>query len=266
MIQPLRAWLNGTRDYYTGLAIYAQLSPDENLLNVLRKGPNDFRTKHLLEVLLEAYHHLKNSKPAEKIAQNANLIARNADLIAPNTNKTTPDAKTTNSLGTKTKGAEAGPIKNADQRATEIQPANPDLYNACKLEADHKYKEVMNKRAVLFKMVNVEGFEDPNVPAKIHARAQLAIEVVQGWQTVSQLYDRANYVKLHGRLPDGGEDINEPEYDHLPDHLVKLRLDNARKAYNKLKKKEATPERVALMQKHEENISKLEKQWRSLRP
>lgn len=227
MFQTLQVWLNEKGDYYTGVAIYSQLSHDANLLTILRKGPNEFREKRLKEILLEAYENLKGAAP--------------------------------------TKSATKTPAKKITKLHVEQPPVNPELYNACKIEADHKYKKVMNDRAILFKMAQVENFQDPNTIERIEARTKLAIDVVQEWKTVSELYDRANYVKLHGRLPDNGEE-EENEYDHLPDHLVKLRLDNARKAYNKLKKKESTPERVALMQGHEETIKKLEKKWHSLKP
>lgn len=232
MFQTLQAWLNEKGDYYTGVAIYSQLPHDANLLPILRKGPNEFREKRLKEILLEAYENLKEVAP---IASGAKVARKT-------------------------------PTKKVTTLHVEQPPVNAELYNACKAEADLKYKKVMNDRAVLFRMAQAENFQDSNTIEKIEARASLAIAVVQEWKTVSELYDRANFVKLNGRLPDNGQEEEENEYDHLPDHLVKLRLDNARKAYNKLKKKESTPERIVLMQRHEEVIKKLDKKWRSLRP
>lgn len=248
LLESLRAWLNGRREYFPGVAIYSQYNPDKNLLNVLKEGPNEFRTKRLLEELLAAYEQLKQvpqdstEKPQEakpKISLTENKIAETPEEYSSKTPQNIPDAK----------------------------PVNEELYQACKLEADNQYKKVMNTRAILFKKAAADGFLDVNKPDLVFDRGELAIEVVQGWQKVSELYDRAEYVKRHGRLPTmTGDDDNETDYDHIPDELVKQRLDNARKAFNKLKAKDPTPERIALMQKHEKNIKKLLEKWHSLQP
>lgn len=241
MLETLRSWLNGTREYYTGVAIYSQAGSNEDLLQVLKKGPNDFRIKRLQEELLEICNKLK--KANEGISTNATRIP-----------------------GMERQKKEDVSEKQNHTHTESEDPINESLYAACKLEADQQYKKVMNDRAVLFSLAKTEDFEDPNTSEKIAARVRLSLDVVQGHQLTSQLYDKADYVKLHGRLPDSGEAHEENEYDHLADHLVKLRLDNARKAYNKLKAKEASPDRIALMQKHEINIQKLEIKWHSLRP
>lgn len=255
MQEILKNWLNSRKDYFQGVAIYEQFNPDEKLLAVLNNGPNEFRQKRLVEELLKIYQNFsssststpsapvaeKNSKKHIKVAQNANIVTQNYDKDAPDV---TPS---------KAKGV--------------TSPVNPELYNACLEEANNEYKKVMNSRAVLFKKAAPDGYLDINKPDLIKDRGGLAIEVVQGWQKLSELYDRANYVKQHGRLPSSGADLEDDnEYDLIPDSLVYRRLDNARKAYNKLKSKERTPERIALMQKHEENIKKLKARWDSLRP
>ena len=122
----------------------------------------------------------------------------------------------------------------------------------------------MNARAVVFALANTGDFSDPNTPDRITARAKLALQVVQGFVKTSQLYDNAAFVKEYGRLP-GSESGDDNEYDHLPDNLVKPTLDNLRKNINKIKKREQTPERVALLQKHEANLKKLESRWHSLK-
>ena len=266
MQQTLRNWLNSRKDYFQGVAIYEQFNPDEKLLAVLNNGPNDFRQKRLVEELLKIYQNLnskqnegiqsipaevsgmagkkESSKNAIKVAQNANIVTQNVNKVASDANEVTPS---------KAKGV--------------TSPVNPELYNACLEEANNEYKKVMNARAVLFKKAAPDGYLDINKPDLIKDRGGLAIEVVQGWQKVSELFDRANYVHQHGRLPSSGADLEDDnEYDLIPDSLVKQRLDNARKAYNKLKNKERTPERVALLQQHEENIKKLKAKWDSLRP
>lgn len=234
MLDILRAWLNGNRNYFTGVVLYSQLGDDKDLLAVLEKGPNDFRVRRLQEELLNICNQLKNVNTQPRLR---------SDLPG----KSMPQHKGLDQVGP--------------------APANPDLYAACKAEADHLYKKVMNDRAVLFSLARESDFADPNLPEKIKAREKLAIDVVTGFQKVSRLYDRADYVAKTGRLPeDDDSSENEIEQENIPDSLVKQQLDNARKAFSKLKNKEATPARVALMQKHEINIKKLEEKWRSLQP
>lgn len=223
MLDTLRAWLNGNRNYCTGVILYSKLGDDKNLLAVLEKGPNDFRVRRLQEELLNICNKMKAKDTG-----------------------TRPD----------------DPISHPNTQPAD-KPVNEDLYQACKREADQLYKKVMNDRAVLFSLARESDFADPNLPEKIKAREKLAIDVVTGFQKLSQLYDRAAYVAKTGRLPEG-DDSAETEYNNIPEALVKQQLDNSRKAFNKLKNKEQTPERVALMQKHETNIKKLEEKWRSL--
>ncbi|HVX00351.1 MAG TPA: hypothetical protein VHA52_07950, partial [Candidatus Babeliaceae bacterium] len=153
---------------------------------------------------------------------------------------------------------------NATNQSNNNELPNADLYEVARHEADIAYKKVMNARAVLFSLAKCEAWEDPNLPDKINQRAPLAIEVVTAYQKASDLYDRANFVNAYGYLPDQ-DHTGQQEYTHLQDHLVKLRLDNARKALNKLKAKETTAERIALIQKHEANIRVLEEKWKALK-
>lgn len=273
MQEILKNWLNSRKDYFQGVAIYEQFNPDEKLLAVLNNGPNEFRQKRLVEELLKIYQNFlqpsdPSPAPAPQITQNANLITPNANKIAANAKKILSAVNAPTAAKNVTQ--DSGRKRNESQIVSSVVEKsipNPQLYAVCKEEADNEYKKVMNVRAVLFKKAAPDGFLDINKPDLIFDRGELAIEVVQGFQKVSELYDRANYVKQHGRLPSSDADLEDDnEYDLLPDSLVKQRLDNARKAYNKLKKKERTPERVALLQQHEQNIAKLKAKWDSLQP
>jgi len=250
MLDIIRQWLNSKKDYDTGVAIYQQNNPDEKLLAVLHNGANDFRSKRLLDEILVIYKKL-SALPAEAFAPGAKKIAPDVKKVASNANKSlTPN-----------------PLSKGRGDTLPENPVNKELYDACKLEADTEYKKVMNARAILFKKAKSDGFLDINKPDLIFDRGELAIEILQGWKKVSELYNKADFVRETGRLPSLPEgERPENEYEHIPDSLVKQQLDNARKAYNKLKKKESTPERVALLQKHEANIKKLKDKWDLLQP
>jgi hypothetical protein len=270
MLETLREWLNGKRDYITGVAIYSQVGDNGGLLALFKKGSNEFRERRLVEELLLICTALKSQQNGKSI-----LPGTCMDKGAAGNNKSTGKPKSDNGDGKEatiraTGTGKADKNKDGssilDRTASDSDLAvNPDLYNACKAEADKNYKEVMNMRAVLFAMAPADDFSDANTPEKINNRTKLALDVVQGFQKISQLYDRADYVKLHGRLPDQ-DPGEENEYDHLSDHLVFAKLNNARKALSKLKKHEPTAERIALMQKHKSIIEKLEPKWLLLKP
>lgn len=245
MLEQLRAWLNGTREYYAGVALLAEAGGAANLLAVLKKGPTPFSTDRLYKELLSACNKLK----AEQYG-----FAPGSDHLS---NIHLPDGKVD------TKPNSERFIGKPDQ--TQV-PANPALFESCRQEALKVYKTAMNDRAILFSQVNNLSTEEVNLPNHVAARAQLALSVVRNFNLASLLFDRADYVKQHGRLPDDpGEQSPETEYDALPDDLVHPTLTNLRKAVSKLKGKEQTPERIALVQKHTTNIKKLEGRWRLLK-
>lgn len=233
MLQELRSWLNGSREYYSGVALYEMLGDDPALLRIFKKGKTDFTTKKLPKTLLEICDALKEKK-----------------------NHTSSDQSGSDECS-------ASASLSRQHSETEI-PYNKDLHEAALQEATHLYKEMMNERAVLFAMVNVPGYEDLNTAAQILERGKLAVNLVLKNQLVSKLYDDAAYIKQYGKRPEDSEPTNE--YEAIPDHLVKDSLNNARKAYNKLKAKEQNTKRVARLQQHAENIQKLEARWRSLKP
>lgn len=239
MLETLREWLNGNREYFLGVGLYAQAGNNIDLLNLFKKGTTPFTTRRLQEELLAICNHLKEK-------QNV-----------PTQNTPGPHIKQ--------QGNTDEAIGGRNKPEIEIHPHTQAIYNAAKLEADKQYKLVMNMRAELFALAKVDDFVDPNKPDSVLARTKLALAVVQEYQKVGELYDRANYVKINGRLPDQEADA-ENEYDLLPDYLVFNKLDLLRKYYNKTKKREPSAENIALLQEQEKNIKKLEARWHLLQP
>ena len=219
MLQALRAWLNGNRDYHTGVVLFAQSGGDTTLVALMAKGATQYTTKRLEKEMLAM---------VEKI------------------------------------------LRGEENKIPELPnpeiPKSQNLYAACKVAANKLYKLAMNARAELFALTRVEGWEDVNEPNKMQQRAKLALQVVQLYNEASAEYERAEYVQQHGRLPETDDTTGQNEYDLLQDGQVKQALDNLRKNYNKMVKREQIPERVALQEKHLLNLKKLEARWRSLKP
>lgn len=232
MLEKLRTWLNGKRDYADGATLYVIFGSNAAYKSLFLKGYSTFSYKLLQEELMKIY---KSSAPQK---------------IEP-ANSSTPGPQKLVSI----------PVKDDPPELTgEIA----ELYNAAKKRADIAYKDVMNKRAELFHLTKINGEYDINRPELVRQRCKLAAEVVSGFQHVSHLYDVANRVKVGDTSDLIAKEENE--YDGIPDHLVKISLDNLRKNYNKLVKREQTPERLALIQQHKKNVLKLEERWLLLKP
>jgi hypothetical protein len=250
MLETLRTWLNGNKEYYTGVAIYATLGDNAALLSLFRQGKNTYNTKRMEEELLSICNTLKSK-----------LNTDDTKVRIPITTPT-PAAFNKAKIQHKEEQHTETFYRKKHQHGGVTSPLNEELYNACKREADLVYKEAMNLRAELFVLGRQNGFEDLNRPDLVQQRSKLAVNVVVLFKKAGKLYDRADYVKKNGRLSNEMEpDDEENEYNDLPDHLVKKTLDNLRKNYNKMVKRQATPDRVALLQKHEKSIKKLAEKW-----
>lgn len=228
MVARLQQWFTNCH-YWKGVGLYMQLEPDANLLRLFKLGPTDYNTTRLHQELQLKLQQLQANAQLKQQGQAVQI--RNVRL------------------------KEAPPV------APVIAADNP-VYLAAKTKADTHYKEAMNKRARLFHLANPLDNTDPNRPDLIEQRRQLALDVVAGFNEASALYEKADHVLKHGYLPDG-EPVPE-KIDLIPDHLVKQKLDNLRKNYNKMKKREATPERVALLEQHKKTMAQLEERWHSL--
>jgi hypothetical protein len=240
MLENLRAWLNGSQDYSIGAVLYVKYGDNEALKNLLMAGKTDYLVSRLKRELLAIYHQLKEKEDGSAIHTGNRIFDKD------NVNSATGDL------------TDPAPVKIASDGIK-----NTLLYESCIQQAHKAYKECMNKRAVLFSLIPGE-YEAANPPDLIESRKKLAIEVVQLSHDYSRLYDRADYVKLHGVLPPEEQKVKEFDIDSIPDIKVKQCLDNLRKAASKLRGREQTPDRISLLQQHESNIKLLEERWHLL--
>lgn len=238
MLEKLRTWLNGKRNFAEGATLYVIYGNNVAYKSLFLKGYSDFSYKIMQDELMKIFLELSQQKkiPANNPVEKKTLVLTAQKMVF---------------------------VPVADD-AVQLTGEIAELYNAAKKRADIAYKDVMNKRAELFHLTKLNGEYDINRPELVRQRCKLAIEVVSGFQHVSNLYDVANRVKVGDTS--GLIVKEENEYDGIPDHLVKVSLDNLRKNYNKLIKREQTPERIALIQQHKRNIIKLEERWRLLKP
>jgi len=212
MDKDLLRWLNSPKKEYTeGLNILHRLGNDEALVRKLIKEGEDASNKQLLfDSLRAVFYRLKG--------------------IAPQT----APAHTTAPAPTPTPVA---------------SPKNPELEKATKLEADKYYKILANTRAQLFGLCTIERMPNENNAESVSLRENLALQIMDMQSDVDIAYSRYRYVCEHGKLPEQVSDADQSE--ELPTNpiLLERKRVNLIKSINKLKAKEATPERVTLLQK-----------------
>jgi len=236
MVERLNNWLNH-KEYFKGVVLYSQCEHNAALLQLLKAGPSPYNISLLERELrkeLQRLHINAAMKQQGNPAAIKNVVLKELPVALQK-----PEIIT----------------------IEETEHVHDAVYQAAKKEADKKYKEAMNLRAQLFALANMNDFLDVNSPDRIEARRQMALDVVRLYNEASRLYEKADYIKSSGKLPDAVEEEDETDWYAIPDHLVKPQLDNVRKNYNKMKKRSQTPERMVLMQKHEQTIKILSERW-----
>lgn len=212
MIELLRKWLNGARDYASGVAIYGQLGENAALKNVLLKGRTEYLQQRL-ESELDAIYDQLNERPVE---------------------------------------ASSEPLRQ--------KPRNPALEDSAEQKATQLYKSMMNDRAVLFSLARQSLYIDPNQQDMVDQRRQLAIRVCEQNYAVSKAYEELDHIRSYGVLPGAAPNDQDP----VPDGLVKSTIDNIRKNLSKMRRREPTPQRVALIQQHEQKLAMLLNRWQKM--
>lgn len=257
MLQQIRDWLNGNRAYEYGIILLKQCPPvNDQLINLLIEvGPNSRNNVRLHQALLKEYESLRLEAPAvvvdasdrieeAKAKPHSSLIIHNSSLKNSKPSKPAQHTK---------------PPK--PSKTYEDSP----IYLSARQEANLFYKDLMNERAILFNHCKVENWEDVNQPVLVQLRSKAAVKIIQDYRHLSALYDKAEFIRVNGRLP-FAENHAENEYDALPDYLVKTTIDKLRNNINKMRKRELNTERIALIEKHEENLKKLRERWHLLKP
>lgn len=245
MIEALRSWFNGKRDYSTGTKLYIIYGDNLLLKNSFVKGETNFTRRRLEEELTKIFEN------AVKLLQTGQL--ENCEGSGKIMEAISPVSELS-----------ASPIKDKPSELVR-QPLNPDLEKICDAEAKLQYKQMMNTRAELFAHIrNVAEYEALNSPDRIGQRLPLALSIIKQNYGVGEAYDKLAHVRQHGQLPNQ-EAIQVEDISTVPDAEVKATIDNIRKNLSKMRKREATAERVVLMQKHTENLVTLLKRWDSLK-
>src|SRR6185436_13976409 len=138
MLQILRKWFNGKKEYFTGVSLYSQIQGhDHHLLELMKKGPTEFTRKKLGDELV-AHYALLQAQEGAKIQ---------GSVIGVRAVKMKSSANSANGNG---------------QLVENSEIKNPELYRVCKEKADRLYKEVMNQRAELFALARPDEYTDLN--------------------------------------------------------------------------------------------------------
>lgn len=217
-------WLNGKREYHTGVIILKKYYPDHPLLGILTAKSNNKNVSRLLVAM-------------EDIADNK--VPAVADVPGSKTDKiiTVPPSDYSHTDLYKS-------CKNeADLLFKKLMNDRAILFNQIRSLLPH---------------------DDPNRPDLVDSRKKSTIDIAYNYIKVSKMYDRSDIVKKTGRLSYDEKEASIIDTSHIPDSLVKQSLDNLRKNINKIKKREQTPERISLLNEHYLTLKSLEERWRLL--
>jgi len=229
----LVAWLNSSHNYLHGVALYTRLGKDEELKAYFAKTHESKTSKlRLYDSMRHLYYFLKNKTPIPP-----SFLVEEKKSVAPSA----PHALVVK-------------VEEKPKDEPTFTP-NVELEAACKKETDKYYKQLMNTRAKLFMLCNHEASKEENNKDIVGLRELLVMEMLELQPSVNDGYAVLEYVKRTGKLPDAPQ-----EHEPLPSsalELYKKRL-NLTKNINKLKKKEQTPARIALLQSHQELIIQID--------
>jgi hypothetical protein len=216
MDQELVAWLNSNRNYTTGVNIYHRLGTDADLLKYfINANASKQASEKLFNALRQIYYQLKQHKaPTTGIVK---AVVLQPEHIVPITT-----------------------------------PANAELVDAIKHQADKLYKEMMNLRARLFALTTIEPEANENDANTVLLREKLVLPLMNLAPDVQEQYHSLNYLIEHGNLPDA-----EPDQEALPTSPVALERMRVNLMTNiaKLKKKAATPDRIQLLNSHTKKLA-----------
>lgn len=220
-MQDLTAWLNSKRNFKEGVQIYLKYGDNKQFVQLLLDGETQFTRTNLFENLKTIYYALKNgTTQADPVVKKQQAEA--ATPIVTHTDQT------------------QAPIP-----APTPQPQKGELYNACKRDAGKLYKELMNLRAQLFALCDVNDRKMDDAPDLIQQRQDFVLQLMDLQYETDQAYAKLRNVEEHGTLPT----ITEATPEEIPTNPILLLTfkKNLVSGINKLKKKEQTPERIALL-------------------
>lgn len=223
----LKVWLNDTnRKLLDGIAIYRRLGKDlETLKKVEGLVNNKADNAELFAILRQLWYDSKNGVvPAPSIKKIPSK----------------PIEKSVTSA--------VAVVKNNSQKS--------ELFISCEKAASKLYQELRNLKAKLFYTVSIEPDRKENNPELVALRQPMVLELMNLQIAVDEAYDTLRYVAEHGHLPTKESD-KETKLPSNPVLLERYRITQM-KLLSKLKLKEATPQRVQLINTKLELIKKAE--------
>lgn len=232
-MKELVQWLNSSREWDKGVDLIQKFATDQQVRNLFAEvSPSPVYADMLFQEIRSIYYALKNSKP---------VVPIEPEEITP------PQPKfPTGGLVR----IQAEPVLPAEKESDSFRDS--PLAVQCKLEADKLYKLMMNTRAELFAQCSTGPVHGENSDEALSIRSDLAMKIMELQYDVDMAYERYRYVIANGQLPDSPSSEFQVPTD--PMDLLQTKL-NLQKAINKLKRREQTAERIALIQQKSEHLN-----------
>jgi len=221
MTEAILAWINGSRDYLKGIGLLENSGAAPELLKRLRADDSTDNKRELFFNL----RALLSGSPAPSV---------------------TPILQAT-------------PIIAVPHNKKAIQPVSAplnDIAAAAKKDADLLYKEMQNKRALLFDLCPVIPSASENDKSQQLRRSQLAKEIVELETEVTAAYEKYRYASANGRLPD----TQAPDDTIDPVDLYR-KIQNLKKAISRWEVKPESAERSQHLADKTALLTKLQQQY-----
>lgn len=235
MKSEILAWLNGSQDYRSGVALYQKYGKDTAVLDAISKPENN-TTKSKLFFAIKA---LLQVSPVQKAVQKTEQkrVQKAANIV-------------TDIVKASTAIVEAFTFPTAPAVINEVVK---DAY----ARANLAYQEMQNTRAVLLNMCTVEPSAGEDVPEAKKKRGELSELIVKQQQKVDKLFDDARYAEKHGCLPHG-----KPQPSAVDLHRL---IGNLKKKIQRTSKKKLTPELKLQLAEMEAELKDLQQQYEHTR-
>lgn len=129
---------------------------------------------------------------------------------------------------------------------------------AAKREADILFKDMMNKRALLFQMCTVKESPFENEMVQVNKRKKLTTEIIHLDRKVKEAYNKYRFTAEKGYVPETKISTRKG----TPHLLLYKQIKNKRTYISKLQKKEnLSSKQMVLLEKHESDLSQLLKEY-----
>lgn len=204
-METIRKWLNGSRDYTSGVQLYMVHGTDKNLHRLFTaEGYSDFKNKKLLEALQallagQGAAVITTALPAGKAALSANKLAQDTNKSAPLANSLVDMQAQKKATTEALRSAPIEPRKEQRRWSEIMDQVERSLFDKWK----PLYSELMDLQHQVGTIAR-QADQDPSLEPEAR---RMALRILELDKICEQIYSDRNYYLQHNKLPEGPGDL-----------------------------------------------------------